>query len=788
MDADFRAIEMVAGYGLGVAGERQKIFMQLSALQGSILENKIFEDDLQVESISTAKLFELANSSQIPILTIDKINIDSVLPTLPFDENIKEDIINAVYQYFTISIPQSEILYEDWTGIGYIRENPETGESGWMLSGMIAGGETAITPDEWVNQYIRETLETPYSGEFNNDPMAAAKLIKISATDKQSGTVGQQLKQPFAAFVIDNKGIPVRGASVTFRIIAGGGKIEGAETYTVTTGNDGIAKALLTLGQETSDNPHFLMVNTEDEYATQVGLNIVTASVKSFYGDIPINQPFEAYGKPDVPEKIIKVLGDGNKALVNNPAGSLKARVVDQYNNPVSNQTITFSTEPAVSRNQSAPLPENYRNIKFYKRKECNAPYPMYGDCGTYYDSISARSEYFGVIVDTVLGNTVNTEYTVKVAAQGVLPESFTLFSVGYRENPEQYVAPGLYMGHLTIVTNKGEPVNASKAGTQLPAPLVSELYMYYDDYTTEGSYTCTVNSQETTCWRIKPSGILKIKKITDGTVTFTPVLGEGSVAPTENIQNGLYQTWYTTGPVPELNRIEAEGEATITVPEIFYDTAIEEFAATAQTPPLRTVSLKSGQYVRFDKEFAEPILSITTYKLQYTVYGVDVELTIEPEVIVLNEEGYTTKDTTFRYTILPPEYNAIIADIDFYTIDNNNNESWAGYLLGDKTQDKGTGIFVAGSSFDIDKKYMAQVVLNRGSVVEIRGEKIPLTIVPINFDVYPDEENEVSADDAASYIVAGVFVGRDPVDDLPIPADDGTIIEWFIEGETYGL
>jgi hypothetical protein len=34
-------------------------------------------------------------------------------------------------------------VYEDWTGIGYIKENPDTGKSGYMLSGMIAGGMTA---------------------------------------------------------------------------------------------------------------------------------------------------------------------------------------------------------------------------------------------------------------------------------------------------------------------------------------------------------------------------------------------------------------------------------------------------------------------------------------------------------------------------------------------------------------------------------------------------------------------------------------------------------------------
>ncbi len=68
--------------------------MQLSGLQGSVLESKLFEDAFDVGSISTAKLFGIASGSQpaTPILTIDQANIDAILPTLPFDDNIKQDI------------------------------------------------------------------------------------------------------------------------------------------------------------------------------------------------------------------------------------------------------------------------------------------------------------------------------------------------------------------------------------------------------------------------------------------------------------------------------------------------------------------------------------------------------------------------------------------------------------------------------------------------------------------------------------------------------------------------
>ena len=165
VDTNLRTVETVDSRQNTV--EQLKTFMTLSALQGSILENRLFEDDFGVESISTAKLFEVVGSIQqtgdsIQVVTIDKTNIVSILPTLPFDENILEDITNSTNQNLIVKIPNQEITHEDWTGIGYIKENPETGESGYMLSGMIAGGMTAITPEEWVNQYLAEKLGKPH--------------------------------------------------------------------------------------------------------------------------------------------------------------------------------------------------------------------------------------------------------------------------------------------------------------------------------------------------------------------------------------------------------------------------------------------------------------------------------------------------------------------------------------------------------------------------------------------------------------------------------------------------
>src|SRR3990172_7291475 len=132
IDANLRAVEVIPCHmplTQGEDEERQRAFMKLSSLQGSVLEHRVFEDDLRVESISTAKLFQLSKSAPgTQLLTIDKTNISSILPILALDGTIKEDITNAVNRNLIVRIPTqpAALSYLDWTGAGYIRKNPKT--------------------------------------------------------------------------------------------------------------------------------------------------------------------------------------------------------------------------------------------------------------------------------------------------------------------------------------------------------------------------------------------------------------------------------------------------------------------------------------------------------------------------------------------------------------------------------------------------------------------------------------------------------------------------------------
>ncbi|MCM2358463.1 MAG: hypothetical protein NDI77_09965, partial [Geobacteraceae bacterium] len=540
MDAALRRIETVTRTG---DTARERSFMRLSALQGSILENRVFEDDFQVESVSTAKLLQLAATKGTQLFTIDKSNVDALLPTLPFDDAVNQDIASAVNQNLVVTIPRTEMTYRDWTGIGYVKENPASGESGWMLSGMVAGGDTADLPDKWAQWYLTQVLGSPYA-KTNNDPRSAQRIIKVLAVDKQHTIVGRTTPEPLAVLVVDPVGLPVKGAMVTFKVVAGGGTFDAAGTapeITVATGASGVAKAPFFVGRKTGDNAIYMM-DQNGPNLTQVGLNLVTASVTGNYGTIQLADHFQAFGWPDVADHIEKVLplDDSTTALANNPAGSIVAKVEDKYDNPVSNVSLTFTAMSAASKEPTSPLPAAARNIELYLPESCSVPYPLYGDCPTV-TTLKVTTEYFGAVVNTILGNTVNTVYTVRVSAANVPSVKFTLSSEGYRNKTNDYIAPGLYIRSLQPVNERGQSINAAKAGSKLAVPLVSELFMLYDDVAPGGSGVT---------W----SGIVKFKPIKDGTVNYEVAAGAGSVVNYANLGNGRYQAEYVTGAAPAVN------------------------------------------------------------------------------------------------------------------------------------------------------------------------------------------------------------------------------------------
>jgi len=467
MDADLRATEAVRCHEIpDLASDPVALFTQLSGLQGSVLENRLFEDDFGVGSISTAKLLGHAAQAGIPILTIDRASIGTLLPALPFADNIKADITNAVSQGLVVRIPGSEISYEDWAGIGYIKQDPATFEAGYMLSGGIAGGMTA-----W---YIWRWDDTPLhvTSSYNDNPAAACYIQRISGTDLQEGLVNTTLDKKLQVRVTDSLRKPVSGAPVTFILTAGGGALKaGTEQGTVVhavTNHLGIAGVSLTLGEKTSNNPVFRKRPEEKPYAQQVSCHIVDAALDN---GTRLLKPFSAYAFPGEPVQFLSPRGNNKTGDILSYAGTIALTVADEFGNPVSNVDLVFDAQ--------TPAPDTdplHRGAMLLAVTDpCisveEGRIPAYGDCGA--DKQTVATSHKGAGVGVILGGTAGANYSVTVTSDKVTGSAaFNLYTFSMDQNREYVHLSAIYLSD-----GAGHNLNACKVGEGATFPVYAKCY-----------------------------------------------------------------------------------------------------------------------------------------------------------------------------------------------------------------------------------------------------------------------------------------------------------------------
>lgn len=122
------------------SGRQIKDFMIMDGMNGSFLESSVFETVFGVDAISTLKALALANTAGIPVYKITPDNMNTYLPLLQISADVKTDVVNALNRGLEVTVSQKEIQLNAWKGIGYIIENPQTGEAAYLISGGLAGG------------------------------------------------------------------------------------------------------------------------------------------------------------------------------------------------------------------------------------------------------------------------------------------------------------------------------------------------------------------------------------------------------------------------------------------------------------------------------------------------------------------------------------------------------------------------------------------------------------------------------------------------------------------------
>lgn len=438
--------------------ESETAFTLLSGLEGSILENRLFEEELGIEAVSTAKALQLAAAQGIDVLEpTDPGEVDA----LPLDEAVKEELRTALARGLRVRVPASPVTHRAWSGVGYLLVDETTGETAWQLQGGHSGGLTAPATYEWPAE-LRDAL-SQQSESPAPEPGLVATIQKYASTDFQLGTVDKDLAKPFRVLVTDVDGYPVPNALVTFSVLGGGGVLIDPATGRPGTGElavrscaggessgpclslrPGEAVALLHMGERTDLIPRYMCAEgyrcecpagetcrPEDlANSDQVGVNLV--SVRSGAASLP--EPFASFGRPDYQfdgtfvHFFLKFKSERRQGWLANMSVPdwIALDVSDQHGNPLSNVAIRVAfhgpplqqpppppfvthARPATTTPGHVLKPEDYRRC----REQSGAV--IWGRCPGEAEVVTVSSSVEGAFVYPVLGDSPYSAYLYDV-------------------------------------------------------------------------------------------------------------------------------------------------------------------------------------------------------------------------------------------------------------------------------------------------------------------------------------------------------------------------------------
>lgn len=118
-------------------------FRRQSGIQGSYLEASIFNQLFrrpQGRAVSAVQLLADANAQGIPIHTIDQSNSATSLPLLELSAEVRADVEAAIAAGMVVTLPRRPPLRDDFTGVGYVIIDPQTGAGAYRIAGGSNGG------------------------------------------------------------------------------------------------------------------------------------------------------------------------------------------------------------------------------------------------------------------------------------------------------------------------------------------------------------------------------------------------------------------------------------------------------------------------------------------------------------------------------------------------------------------------------------------------------------------------------------------------------------------------
>ncbi|MBI3561085.1 MAG: transglutaminase domain-containing protein, partial [Gammaproteobacteria bacterium] len=673
LDAALRVAEPVSRTATAT---QLKDWMQLTALQGSVLEHQQFESDYAVDSISADKGLALAQTSGIPVLTLTTANSASLLPTLTQPANVIADINNWLRLGMTVDVPRDPITYKSWHGAIWRVADPNSGAAGYFIAGGLAGGASAQLPGDWILQWLADALASANTATPNTDPLSGV-YINAVAGDNQQDVVGTQLKQPLSLLVRDKDGRPVSNANVSFTVTAGEGQLvyeqvqpappgsnlpptvvtlKSAGPVTALTNAKGIASIRYELGQVTSKSPIYAS-SPGDRYLTLIGLNYIDAAVDTHAGLLALTKPFQELGLPGDPIKLVRI----NRCCVGYPypdstVDLVGLQVQDQYNNSISNVDVNYNLA------QSGPDPRGGSNGV------------IVGSCagcsGLLFTDKTGPS---GSLVNVMLGSGY-TSYTLTAST-----------TVGSYTNAYTLSLPDYSFDSILVADSNQHNIAAARAGEKFGMTIHVGV-RYFDKQS--HAYGPVVMDGMTA----------DISNA--GTVTAPLAMGDGYWTA---------EAW--AGPSPGLNTVSFTAKNVVSVVEL-------ERAAANNAPPPTPIT-RAWNVI----SFSGLIPAITGVQGQGVQNG----------VIPLNEDGLTQGPVNLHYSILPPEYYSSETQVAIF-----KNNIWDWYSIGSTRNGDGQALIFRDKAYELTKPYTAVLILNGGSGPGIEVRSDPFTL-PLRQTIFKD-------------------------------------------------
>jgi transglutaminase-like putative cysteine protease len=135
-------------------------YHRVTGTLGSLLEGRTFDGVFgrpMGSGVSSIQLLREANEQKIPIYVITAANYADIAPRLNLDASTESDIAQAIQAGKRVTVSERAPLHGNWSGVGYIVEDPESGAAAYLIKGALNGG----ADDPCNRERQREPVRVP---------------------------------------------------------------------------------------------------------------------------------------------------------------------------------------------------------------------------------------------------------------------------------------------------------------------------------------------------------------------------------------------------------------------------------------------------------------------------------------------------------------------------------------------------------------------------------------------------------------------------------------------------